>query len=63
MKKAFILLLSVLFSALSCAVNPLTGKKELSLISENQEIALGKQLERNHPRASSSRSSARPWPL
>jgi len=30
-------------SVLSYAVNPVTGKKELSLISENQEIALGKQ--------------------
>jgi predicted Zn-dependent protease len=29
--------------ALSCAINPVTGKKELSLISESQEIALGKQ--------------------
>ena len=27
----------------SCAVNPVTGKKELSLMSESQEIALGKQ--------------------
>jgi predicted Zn-dependent protease len=26
-----------------CAINPVTGKKELSLISENQELALGKQ--------------------
>jgi predicted Zn-dependent protease len=43
MKKAFTLLLIVLFSALSCAVNPVTGKKELSLISEKEEIALGKQ--------------------
>lgn len=43
MKKAFTFLLIVLFSAMSCAVNPVTGKKELSLISENQEIALGKE--------------------
>ena len=27
----------------SCAVNPVTGKKELSLMSEEKEIALGKQ--------------------
>jgi predicted Zn-dependent protease len=27
----------------SCAINPVTGKKELSLISESQELALGKQ--------------------
>ena len=27
----------------SCAVNPVTGKKELMLVSEEQEIAMGKQ--------------------
>ncbi|WP_226664110.1 M48 family metalloprotease [Microbulbifer aggregans] len=27
----------------SCAVNPVTGKKELSLMSQNQEVALGAQ--------------------
>ncbi len=27
----------------SCAVNPVTGKKELMLLSENQEIAMGEQ--------------------
>jgi predicted Zn-dependent protease len=43
MKKAVLLLLILLLSAASCAVNPVTGKKELSLISESQEIALGKQ--------------------
>ena len=43
MKKTAILLLIILIGALSCAVNPVTGKKELSLISESQEIALGKQ--------------------
>lgn len=43
MKKTAILLLIILLSALSCAVNPVTGKKELSLISESQEITLGKQ--------------------
>ena len=32
-----------LFLCVSCAVNPVTGKKELSLISEQQEIALGKE--------------------
>ena len=32
----------LLFST-ACAVNPVTGKKELSLISEAQEIELGKQ--------------------
>lgn len=29
--------------ALACAVNPVTGKRELSLVSESQEIAMGKQ--------------------
>ena len=29
--------------AAACAVNPVTGKKELSLFSEQQEIALGRQ--------------------
>lgn len=33
----------VLLFATACAVNPVTGKKELSLISEAQEIELGKQ--------------------
>ncbi|MCB0669571.1 MAG: peptidase M48, partial [Saprospiraceae bacterium] len=28
---------------LSCAVNPVTGKKEVMFMSEEQEIALGKQ--------------------
>lgn len=38
-------LLSFLLILLSigCAINPVTGKRELSLISEQQEIALGKQ--------------------
>jgi len=43
LKKIFILLLIVLTSLTSCAVNPVTGKKELNLISESQEIALGQQ--------------------
>lgn len=28
---------------IGCAINPVTGKRELSLISESQELALGKQ--------------------
>ncbi|MDA8978789.1 M48 family metalloprotease, partial [bacterium] len=32
--------MAVLFAA-GCAVNPVTGEKELSLISERQEISLG----------------------
>jgi len=42
-RKGAVFLLIILFAALSCAVNPVTGKKELSLISESQEIALGKE--------------------
>jgi predicted Zn-dependent protease len=41
MKVATLLLLLV--AALSCAVNPVTGKKEFMLYSENQEIEMGKQ--------------------
>jgi predicted Zn-dependent protease len=33
----------LVFLTLSCAVNPVTGKRELSLISEQEELALGKQ--------------------
>ncbi|MBK6948549.1 MAG: M48 family metalloprotease [Haliscomenobacter sp.] len=35
--------LSLLIIGLSCAINPVTGKKELMLMSEQQEIALGVQ--------------------
>jgi predicted Zn-dependent protease len=38
-----ITLLVLLVAALSCAVNPVTGKKELMLYSEGQEIEMGKQ--------------------
>jgi predicted Zn-dependent protease len=38
----FLCLFLILFT-MSCAVNPVTGKRELSLISEQEEIALGKQ--------------------
>jgi len=43
MKKGFALVFFLCLAAASCAINPVTGKKELSLISEEQEIALGKQ--------------------
>ncbi len=39
----FLLLAVVLHSAVSCAVNPVTGKKQLILMSEEQEKALGVQ--------------------
>jgi predicted Zn-dependent protease len=38
-----ILCFSLILFAVRCAVNPVTGKRELSLISERDEIALGKQ--------------------
>jgi predicted Zn-dependent protease len=34
---------SLILFSIGCAVNPVTGKREISLISEQQEIALGKQ--------------------
>ena len=37
-----VLLVSALFLA-GCAVNPVTGNRELALVSENQEIAMGQQ--------------------
>lgn len=40
----FLLLSSLLIEG--CATNPVTGKRELSLMSESQEIAIGKE---NHP--------------
>lgn len=44
MKKIIpILCFSLLLFTVCCAVNPVTGKRELSLISERDEIALGKQ--------------------
>jgi predicted Zn-dependent protease len=42
MKKAVLAILVCCLAA-SCAVNPVTGKKELSLISEQQELAIGKE--------------------
>ena len=42
MLRLFMFLLSILMFA-SCSRNPVTGKRELSLMSEGQEIALGKQ--------------------
>lgn len=37
-----LLFLSFFFFFLSCAVNPVTGKKELMLVSTDQELAIGK---------------------
>ncbi|MGH9348442.1 MAG: M48 family metalloprotease [Vicinamibacterales bacterium] len=48
MERPSVLLVPVSFVvlALACATNPVTGKRELSLMSEGQEIAIGKE---NHP--------------
>jgi predicted Zn-dependent protease len=43
MSKKHRAILPLALFAVSCAVNPVTGKKELSLISEGQEIEMGKQ--------------------
>ncbi len=37
---------ALLAAALACATNPVTGRRELSLMSESQEIAIGQE---NHP--------------
>ena len=39
----FILFIVLLIIISSCARNPVTGKRELMLMSESQEIALGKE--------------------
>jgi predicted Zn-dependent protease len=41
MKTRTTLLVALLFAA-ACAVNPATGRRELSLVSESQEIAMGR---------------------
>jgi predicted Zn-dependent protease len=41
-RKTFILLLTA-FALFGCAVNPVTGKNELALISESQEISIGRE--------------------
>ena len=38
-------MLVVCAAAIACAVNPVTGKRELAFISEAQEIALGRELD------------------
>ena len=43
MKKLFLLVLLASVGLTGCATNPVTGKKELSLISEAQELSIGKQ--------------------
>ncbi len=43
MRKGWFCALILIIGLIGCAVNPVTGKRELSLISEDQELALGKQ--------------------
>ncbi len=46
MKKIWAVILSLTLGLIaSCAVNPVTGKRELSLYSEQQEIAMGKEVD------------------
>ncbi len=35
--------LALILGVVSCAINPVTGERELSLVSESQEIAIGQQ--------------------
>ncbi len=42
MKRHLLLVASAMWLA-SCAVNPVTGDRELALISEGQEIEIGRQ--------------------
>ncbi|MFT5561541.1 MAG: putative Zn-dependent protease, partial [Litorivivens sp.] len=41
MRLWFVLLLAPLFISTGCAVNPVTGKNEVSFFSEAEEIAMG----------------------
>lgn len=40
----YLMIASLLAGTLSCATNPVTGRRELSLVSESQEIAMGQSL-------------------
>jgi len=40
-KKIFLIWFVILFSLTGCAVNPVTGKNELALVSESSEISIG----------------------
>jgi predicted Zn-dependent protease len=45
-RRSLLLLIALLGLVVACATNPVTGKREISLMSESQEIALGKE---SHP--------------
>lgn len=40
---AVVIVTALIIWVISCAINPVTGKRELMLLSENDELALGKQ--------------------
>ena len=42
-KGSYLLITFCLFQFISCATNPVTGKRELNLLSESKEIQLGKE--------------------
>jgi len=43
MRKTWLLLWTMILLATGCAVNPVTGEREFSLVSEQQELAIGAQ--------------------
>jgi hypothetical protein len=45
MKKLSCLLLLLIFNG--CSVNPVTGQQDFVMMSENQEISLGKKISRS----------------
>jgi hypothetical protein len=51
MKKLLMFVLLASVGLAGCATNPVTGNKELSLISEAQELSIGKQQYSPMPRA------------
>jgi predicted Zn-dependent protease len=42
-RAAILLWLAVLFTLVGCSTNPATGKRQLALISEGQEVAMGRE--------------------
>ncbi len=42
-----IIVVSIIIYAISCAVNPVTGKRQLMLLSEDNELALGQQTDQD----------------
>jgi predicted Zn-dependent protease len=46
-KFRFLLLMVILLIIPSCAINPVTGKRQLMLMSENQEVAMGTEYDKS----------------